>query len=81
MKKQMTLAEKLHSRQIHQPPKYLYLLLAHIWKLLFMKRLGVHLVLIGHAQTLHKQQLPDVSQQQIQIFGRLMDLAAVEFFG
>jgi len=41
MKKELTLAEKLHKRQIHQPPKYLYLLLAHIWKLLFMKRLGV----------------------------------------
>ena len=36
-----TLAEKLHSQKIHQPPAFLYILLANIWKLLFVKRLGV----------------------------------------
>jgi len=41
MSEKKTLAEKLHSRKIHQPPKYLYLLLANIWKLLFEKRLGM----------------------------------------
>ena len=36
-----TIAEKLHSRKISQPPAGLYLILANIWKLLFWKRLGV----------------------------------------
>jgi len=36
-----TLAEKLHSKKLHQPPAWLYLLLANIWKVLFWKRLGV----------------------------------------
>ena len=38
---QRTIAEKLHSRKISQPPAWLYLILANIWKLLFWKRLGV----------------------------------------
>ena len=38
---QKTIAEKLHSYKIHQPPAWLYLLLANIWKILFWKKLGV----------------------------------------
>ena len=41
MKEKKTLAQKLHSRKIHQPPKLIYLLLAQIWKLLFYKKLGM----------------------------------------
>lgn len=36
-----TIAERLHRRRLKQPPAWLYLLLANIWKLLFWKRLGV----------------------------------------
>lgn len=41
MNKKPTLAEKLHRRKIKQPPKYLYLILAYIWKLMYEKKLGV----------------------------------------
>jgi len=41
MEKKRTIAEKLHSRKIRKPPALLYLLLANIWRLLFVKRLGV----------------------------------------
>jgi len=41
MEQKMTLAQKLHSRKLHQPPTFLYILLANIWRLLFIKRLGV----------------------------------------
>ncbi len=41
MEEKKTLAQQLHSRKIHQPPAFLYRLLANIWRLLFVKRLGV----------------------------------------
>lgn len=40
-KQKKTLAQRLHSRKLRQPPAAIYLLLANIWKLLFVKRLGV----------------------------------------
>ena len=41
MSEKLTLAQKLHRRKIKQPPKYIYLLLAHIWKMLYEKKLGM----------------------------------------
>ena len=41
MSEKKTLAQKLHSRKISQPPAWLYLILAFIWKQLFYKRLGM----------------------------------------
>ncbi len=41
MAQKMTLDEKLHSKKLHQPPAWLYNLLANIWKVLFVKKLGV----------------------------------------
>ena len=41
MSEKKTLAQKLHSRKISQPPAWLYLTLAFIWKQLFYKRLGM----------------------------------------
>ena len=41
MSAKKTLAEKLHSHKMHTPPKFIYLLLANIWRLLFVKRLGM----------------------------------------
>ncbi len=39
--KQKTLAEQLHSRKLHQPPKLIYCALGYLWKLLYFKKLGV----------------------------------------
>ena len=37
-----TLAQKLHSRRIRKPPKLIYCVLGYIWRLLYFKKLGVH---------------------------------------
>ena len=37
-----TLAQKLHSRRIKQPPKLIYCTLGYLWRLLYFKKLGVH---------------------------------------
>ena len=39
---QKTLAQKLHSRKIKQPPKLIYCTLGYLWRLLYFKKLGVH---------------------------------------
>lgn len=39
--KRPTIAEKLSRRKLHTPPALIYLLLANIWRLLFVKKLGV----------------------------------------
>jgi len=41
-KERKTLAQKLHSRKIKQPPKLIYCALGYLWKLLYFKKLGVH---------------------------------------
>ena len=41
-KAKQTLAEQLHSRKLRQPPKLIYLILGYLWKLLYFKKLGVH---------------------------------------
>ncbi len=40
MKEKMTLEQKLHSRRIKSPPAFIYRLLANIWRLMFVKKLG-----------------------------------------
>ena len=40
-KTKRTLAEQLHSRKLHQPPKLIYCALGYLWKLLYFKKLGV----------------------------------------
>lgn len=40
-REKLTLQQKLVRRKIKQPPALIYLLLANIWKLLFIKKLGV----------------------------------------
>jgi len=40
-KAKKTLAEQLHSRKLHQPPKVVYCILGYLWKLLYFKKLGV----------------------------------------
>ncbi|MBR5489159.1 MAG: 1-acyl-sn-glycerol-3-phosphate acyltransferase, partial [Firmicutes bacterium] len=41
MDTKQTLAQKLHSRKIKQPPKYIYLILARIWRMMYEKKLGM----------------------------------------
>lgn len=36
-----TLAQKIASRKLRRPPAVIYPLLANIWRLIFVKRLGV----------------------------------------
>lgn len=38
-----TLAEQLHSRKLRKPPKLIYCILGYLWKLLYFKKLGVHI--------------------------------------
>ena len=37
-----TLAEQLHVRRLHKPPKWIYCTLGYLWKLMYWKKLGVH---------------------------------------
>ena len=41
-REQKTLAQKLHSRKIHKPPKLIYCMLGYLWRVLYFKKLGVH---------------------------------------
>lgn len=41
MKEKLTIAQKLNRRKLHTPPAVIYPLLANIWRLLFIKKLGV----------------------------------------
>lgn len=41
MRNKQTIADKLKHIKVHQPPAFLYRLLANIWRILFVKRLGV----------------------------------------
>ncbi len=41
MKEKLTLDQKLHSKKLHQPPKLIYNVLGNIWRMLFVKKLGV----------------------------------------
>ncbi len=40
-KTKKTLAEQLHSRRLHKPPKVIYCILGYLWKLMYFKKLGV----------------------------------------
>ncbi len=41
MKEKLTLEQKLHSKKIHQPPRFIYNVLGNIWRMLFVKKLNV----------------------------------------
>ncbi len=61
-----TLAEALHARKIHKPPTLIYWILGYLWRLLYLKKLGVkaeikddprdckgaHIVVSNHASRL-----------------------------
>ena len=37
-----TLAEQLHARRLKKPPKLIYCILGYLWKLMYWKKLGIH---------------------------------------
>ncbi len=41
-KPEKTLAQTLHARKIKNPPKLIYLMLGYIWRLLYFKKLNLH---------------------------------------